>query len=554
MRFGSRATAGKDLRAGLVLGVVNVPDGLAQGVLAGVNPVYGLYAYMVGGLTGALATSSVFMAVNATGAMAVIVSDVPQVHEGPDADAALFTLTVLTGLVMLTVGLLRLGSMVRFVPNAVLAGFVNGVAVNIVLGQVENFTGYASDSGNRVTRAVDTVLHPGLLDWPTVAVGAATILLILLLERTPLRSLGMVVAVVLSSASVAVLSLDSVRVLDDIAEVPGSLPSPTLPSLSLVAGLVLPAVSLAFVGLVQGAGISGSVPNPDGRYPDASGDFRGQGVANVASGLFSGLPVGGSMSATALVRSAGARSKLALLTAGLVTAGVVLAFGGLIGLIAMPALGGLLILVGIRTFKVEQVALVWRTGRVPRVVMVTTFALTLLVPLQYAVLSGIALAVVLLVFKQSNKIALKRWRFPEDSALPVEEEPPAEVAEGDVVVLVPYGSLFFAAAANFEAQLPEVTPASRGSVVIVRLRGKQDLGSTFIRVLTRYADSLAASGSRLMLSGISDEVQRQLTETGALDSLGADSVFPATDHPGEALQQAMAQAQAWVASRQPGGP
>ncbi|MDH3958151.1 MAG: SulP family inorganic anion transporter, partial [Actinomycetota bacterium] len=105
-----RGTLGKDVPAGLVLGVESVPDGLAGGLLAGVNPIYGLYGYMFGTLFGAVATSSAFMAVQATGAMAVVVSDVPQVHgDTPEANAALFTLTVLTGIVMLGLGLARMG-------------------------------------------------------------------------------------------------------------------------------------------------------------------------------------------------------------------------------------------------------------------------------------------------------------------------------------------------------------------------------------------------------------------------------------------------------------
>ena len=112
-----RATLREDSVAGLVLGVQSVPDGLATGLLAGVNPLAGLYAYLFGTFTGALFTGSAFMAVQATGAMSMVVSDVPAVHDGPDPAGALFTLSVLTGIVMLAAGLLRLGYVLRFVPT-----------------------------------------------------------------------------------------------------------------------------------------------------------------------------------------------------------------------------------------------------------------------------------------------------------------------------------------------------------------------------------------------------------------------------------------------------
>ena len=190
-----KETLRDDAVAGIVLGVASVPDGLATGLLAGVNPIAGLNAYLVGTPVGALATSSSFMAIQGTGAMAMIVADVPAVHAAADPARALFTLSVLTGVVMLIAGLLRLGSILRFVSNAVMVGFINAVGVNIILGQLADFTGYAAQGANRVTRALDTLLHPAEIHLETLAVGVATIALIIVLERTRLKALGLVVAI-----------------------------------------------------------------------------------------------------------------------------------------------------------------------------------------------------------------------------------------------------------------------------------------------------------------------------------------------------------------------
>lgn len=548
-RFGTRTTAARDARAGVVLGIESVPDGLAAGLLAGVNPVFGLYAYLSGTLAGAVSTSSALMTVQATGAMAVLVSDVPLTQDPRTAGPALATLALLTGLIMLALGVARLGGLVRFVPHAVLVGFVNAVAVNIVLGQLGDFTGYAADGDNRIGRTLDTLAHVGAFGWSTLAVGAATIVLIIALERTVIGPLGMVVAVVLTSIAAAVLNLDGVQLIRDIADVPDSLPTPDLPTLSHAGSLLVPALSLAFVGLVQGAAISGSVPNPDGKYPDASGDFRGQGIANIAASVFRGMPVGGSMSATALARSAGARTALANLTAGVVMALCVLVAGHAIGLIAMPALAGLLILVGARTFKPHDVATVWRTGATQAAVLGMTFVLTLLIPLQYAVLAGVGLAVVLYVARQSNKVVVRRWTFTDGSSWPLEEDAPEVLVPGEIVVLVPYGSLFFAAAPVFEAQLPAVPDPCPGTVVILRLRGKDELGSTFIRAVTGYARRLDAAGASLVLVGVGDRAMTQLEDTGSLDTLGADRVHPARARVGASLHDAMTAAAAWSAAR-----
>jgi SulP family sulfate permease len=535
-----RDTLRKDAVAGLVLGVESVPDGLAAGLLAGVNPLAGLYGYLFGTIGGSLFTSSTFMAVQATGAMAIVIADVPAVHGAHDPARALFTLSLLTGVVMLAAGFLRLGTVLRFVSNAVMVGFISAVGVNIVLGQLANFTGYKADGANRVVRALNTVAHPGQLHLQFLAVGAVTIALILLLERTRLGPLGLVLSVVITSAGVAVLGWHSVAIVDDLGAIPRSLPLPQAPMLRLVPSLLIPALSLAFVGLIQGAGISANFPNPDGRYPDASRDFIGQGAANVIAGVFQGMPVGGSMSATSLNKAAGARSRLALVIASVVMAVVILAFAGLVGYIAMPALAGLLMLVGYRTIKPADLQSVWKTGTVQKVVLVTTFALTMIIPLQYAVLVGMGVSVILHVVRQSNQVTVKRWQFDGEGNF-IETDPPAH--------LPPCGSLFFAAASVFESQLPAATGPARDSVVILRLRGRTDLGTSFMDVLRRYAEALTATGSKLVLVSASDRIQEQLRVTGVTDVVGTENIYPGDGRVGATLKRAYGDATAWIEQR-----
>jgi sulfate permease, SulP family len=258
-----------DTTAGLVLGVQSVPDGLATGLLAGLNPSAGLYGYMIGTAGGALFTSSAFMAVQGTGAMAIVIADVPGLS-GDDAPRALVTLGLLTGAVMLVAGLLRLGSILRFVSNAVMVGFISAVGVNIVLGQLANLTGFGAEGANRVVRAARTLVRPDRWSVPTVLVGLVTIALIVLLGRTKLGAMGLVVAVIATSVAVQVGGWEQVATLNDLGVTIGSLPSLELPRLRSIPTLIIPAVSLAFVGLVQGAGISATFPNPDGTYPDSS--------------------------------------------------------------------------------------------------------------------------------------------------------------------------------------------------------------------------------------------------------------------------------------------
>ncbi|MBK9178729.1 MAG: SulP family inorganic anion transporter [Acidimicrobiales bacterium] len=537
----------RDLTAGVVLGVQSVPDGLATGLLAGLNPSAGLYGYMVGTATGALVTSSTFMAVQGTGAMAMVIADVPGLN-GAGAPRALATLSVLTGAVMLVAGLLRLGAVLRFVSNAVMVGFINAVGVNIVLGQLANLTGYSADGPNRVVRAVNTLVRPDRMNAPTLAVGLATIAIIILLGRTRLGAIGLVIAVIATSAAAYIGGWEQVATLGDLGIELDSLPSFEVPQLRSVPMLIIPAVSLAFVGLVQGAGISATFPNPDGTYPDGSRDFVGQGAANLASGVLQGMPVGGSVSASAINKEAGAQTRASLLTAAVVMAVVVVAFGDAVANIAMPALAGLLMLIGIRTIKPADLTTVWKVGTVQKVVLTVTFGLTMLVPLQYAVLIGVGLSIVLHVVRQSNQVIVRQQVLEADGHL-VEADPPAVLPPGAVVILQPYGSLFFAAAPVIEAMLPAVGPQSSGSVVILRLRGRTDLGTTFMDMLHRYATTLVAAGSKLKLASVSDRVLEQLRIAGITDVIDTDDLYAGTERVGATLTRAHDDALAWVDAR-----
>ncbi len=543
-----RRSVKDDALAGLVLGVESVPDGLASGLLAGVNPVAGLYGYLFGMAGGALFTSTTFMAVQATGAMSIIVADVG-LGRHDDPGRTLFTLTLVTGVVMVAAGLLRLGSFLRFVSNSVMTGFVTAVGINIVLGQLGDFTGYDAQGSGRLARTLDLLVHPQRVDVPTLTVGVVTIAGIVWLQRTRLGALGLVVAVVAGSALAAVFTAfgHDIAIVADVADVPRGLPLPQLPLLAEIPSLLIPAASLAFVGLVQGAGVSAGFPNRDDRPSDASQDFVGQGAGNLLSGFFQGMPVGGSMSASSLVVSAGARSRGALLYASVVMSVVILLLADAVALVAMPSLAGLLIVVGVGTVKPAKILAVARTGAVPLTVMTITLVLTIVIPLQYAVLVGVGMSVLLFVIGQSSRLVIRRIVLDDDGRA-VETDPPAELPSGEVVVIQPYGAIFFATASVLTDKMPRVGPDSRSSVVILRVRGADDAGATLLDVLAGYARSLSRVGSKLVIVTDNERVIRQLHDTGAVAAIGEENIYRGTAVIGETLRQAHADARAWVAS------
>ena len=227
---------------------------------------------------------------------------------------------------------------------------------------------------------------------------------------------------------------------------------------------------------------------------------------------------------------------------------VIVVFGDVVGSLAMPSLAGLLIVVGFRTVKPADVWSVWRTGPIQKVVVATTFVLTLVIPMQHAVLVGVGLSLILHVVRQSNQVTMKRWELDEQGHA-TETEPPARLAAHEVVVLQPYGSLFFAAAPVLETLLPTPDATSRGSVVIIRVRGRVELGVTFLGLLRRYAVSLGAVGSKLVIVSTNERVEEQLRVAGITALIGSENVYAGSERVGAALRLAHADAEAWVAAR-----
>lgn len=549
-----RSLLASDLTAALTFAVVNVPQAMGHALLAAVNPVLGIFTLMVAVPVGAIFGSSVFMNVSSTAALSVAAGVALVEFPREQRAQALVVLVLLVGAFQLLAGLLRLGFVLRFVSNAVMTGFLNGVAALIVLGQLGDLTGYASAYSNRVAQALDLLLNLGRVDpWVSV-VGAFTLgLIVLALAFEPLRRFAFIVAIAAATLMLALLTLPpmptaadfaGVPTVGDVASIPRMLPQLALPDLSLVPALLLPAFSVAVIGLVQGAGVSQGTPNPDGRYPDVSRDFFGQGAANVATGLVGGIPAGGSVSGTALIMGAGARSRWANVFVGVFVAAIVLLAAPLVERVPMPALAALLIVAGVQGLRIAQAQVAWKTGRIPRVVMLVTFVATLVVPLQFAVLFGIALSIVLHAVRQSNRVVVTQWVL-QPEGFPIEQAPPRRLPSDQLTLLHVHGSLFFAAAKNLEEMLPEVA-GSRRAVVAISLRGKTEVGSTFVNVLQRYAQALRAHGGRLMLVGVDANVRDQLARTGVLRTIGEDNVFTATPQLGEALNRAIAAAHAWL--------
>ena len=535
----------KDLIAGLVMSIVTVPGALANGLLAGVNPVYGVYSMIAGTTVAALFTSSVIMNVDSTSATSIATGDFLAGITSAEQQGYLVVLGILVGIFMLVFGLLKLGFLVRFISNSVMTGFLSGLGVLTILGQVGDITGYYSEAPNKVFKTIDTFLfHWQDIDPATFAMGLFTIMVVVLISRTRFERYAFAVAVVGITLLAFLPIFGSVLLVGDTTEIPRGLPIPNLPDISLVPQMLLPALTIAIIALVQGAGVSQSAPNPDGDYPDPSGDFRGQGAANLSVGLFSGIPVGGSLSGTTTLQTIGGLSRWANIFTGLFAAVLLVFFAPFIEVLPLATLAGLLVVVGFSMIKIGRIQTVWNTGPVPTTVFIVTFIATLFLDLQVAVAIGVILTFLLQIYRSAERVRIERIIQQDDGGF-VEAEVPDSLPSGEIVILQPIGSLFFAGTVEFEEHLPDVGDAQQ-SVVILRLRDRDEVGSTFIRAIQRFTKELQQGGNLLMLTGIDAHVRDQLEKTDLLELIGENNIFPAEPVYTAALIKAIAAANQWL--------
>ena len=532
-----------DIVAGLPGAISSVPDGMAAAVLAGVNPVQGLYASFSGRVAGGLSSNTRMMVITTTSAAALATGSALQTVPSAQRPQAVPLLVILVGIVLAAAGIIRLGRYTRFVSFSVMIGFLSGIAVNIACGQIADLTGAPAHGAFPLAKAVDVLVHPGRIDLASLLTGLSALAILVVLARSRLAVVSALIALVIPTVVVVLAGADGVTRVGDKGDIPAGIPLPHLPDVRLLSfSLVTGALAVAVIVLVQGAGVAEAAPNPGDGRPNPNQDIIAQGVGNLASGLFRGMAVGGSVGQTALNVSVGGRTRWAAIWSGIWMLVILAIFSGLVRKIAVPTLGAVLIFAAIISLRPREVATIMRTGRTSQVAVITTFAATLFLPVAVAVGIGVALSLLLQLNQEAMDLTVVEL-IPRDDGRFEERPPPAGLTSHHVTILDVYGSLLYAGTRTLEAHLPS-PGGTQSPAVVLRLRGRTSLGATFVKVVAEYADRLAASDGRLYLSGLDPSLTEQLRRTGHVD--GPVHSFEATPVVGESTQAAYLDAEAWL--------
>ncbi|MGW7298556.1 SulP family inorganic anion transporter [Streptomyces sp. NPDC054829] len=500
----------RDLLAGMTVAIVALPLALGFGVSSGLGAEAGLATAVIAGALAAVFGGSNLQVSGPTGAMTVVLVPIVAEH-GP---SGVLTVGLLAGVMLVALAVLRAGRWMRYVPAPVVEGFTLGIACVIGLQQLPNALGVPTPEGERVLQVSweafeEFVQHP---NWTALGLSLGVAALMLAGARWRPTVPFSIIAVVVATVVAQLADLDDA---EPIGDLPAGLPAPSLGFLDLgsLGTLLAPAVAVAALAALESL-LSASVADgmTVGQSHDPDRELFGQGLANIASPLFGGVPATGAIARTAVNVRTGAGSRLAALTHAAVLAVIVFAAAPLVERIPLAALAGVLLATAVRMVEVGSLRAMAKATRSDALILVLTAAATLALDLVYAVVIGLAVAGALALRAVAKQARLDQVELDRGDHSAEEH---ALLAEHIVAYRID-GPLFFAAAHRFLLELTEVADVR---VVILRMSRVSTMDATGALVLKDAVEKLRRRGILVLASGIRAGQRQVLNSVGALDLL-----------------------------------
>jgi SulP family sulfate permease len=520
----SRATFLQDLTAGLTVGIVALPLAMALAIASGLKPEVGIFTAIIGGFFISLLGGSRVQIGGPAGAFVPLLAPIVLVH-GPQALAAC---ALIAGVILIVLGVTRMGTMIRFIPYPVVIGFTSGIAVIILSTQIRDFFGLEARLPAEFLGKLEMVLADFHPNWPTAGMALAGVLLIWFWPAALARRLpASIVVILLGAVATAYFQLGErwgiATLGSEFGAMPRGLPGPHIPMLSIEEWRVLlPAgMTVAVLGAIESL-LCAVVA--DGMIDDrhnSNQELVGQGIANITCAFFGGMPATGVIARTATNVRSGARTPVAGIIHALALLLILLVAAPLAGHIPLAALSAVLVVVGLRMGEWHHFARLKRWPRSDTAVFLTAFILTVVTELPVAVGTSLVLASALLVKRLSETTQVHADEEVTQANAPGQATSGRVIPEGVLVFRV-FGAFFFGAADKLETslrragQLPEV--------LILRMRDVLAMDATGLDALEDLYEKMDRHGKKLILCGPHSQPLFALTRAGFLDRIGMDNV------------------------------
>lgn len=537
-----------DLIAGIVVGIVALPLAIAFGIASGVNPTIGLITAIIGGfLVSALGGCSVQIG-GPTGAFIVIVYNIIASYglEG------LAVATFMAGLILVTMGLFRLGTVIKFIPYPIVIGFTAGIALTIFSTQINDFFGLGIKDlpSEFIPKWGKYFCNFGAIQWPTLLVGAASLLIIIFTPKISKKLPGALIAIIIVTAGVWIANqfCDVFAGVDTIGSrfrgLSTDIPMPHGFTLDMATiNLLLPsAFTIAVLGAIESLLSATVADGVTGTRTNSNTELIGQGVANIVVPLFGGIPVTGAIARTMTNITNGGRTPVAGIVHAVVLLLIFLFLMPLINLIPMSCLAGVLIMVAYNMSGWRTIVNIFHAPKSDITVLLVTFFLTVIFDLTIAIEIGLLLAVVLFLRRVMENTEIKVYSEKLDVAegTDIAQHEVLDVAKGVSVYEID-GPFFFGVATKFD-EVMRTSMADKAIVRIIRMRKVSFIDATGLHNLEILVKSSHEEGIEVVLSGVNDRVR------ATLEHAQFDRLVPA-DHVCDHISRAVALANNIVADK-----
>ncbi len=521
-----------DLLGGLIVGIVALPLSIALAIASGVKPEQGLYTAIFAGFVIAVLGGSRAQISGPTGAFIVIVYGIVQKY-GYDG---LVVATLIAGILLIIMGLARMGAFLKFVPYPVVIGFTSGIALIIFSSQVSDFLGLKLEKvpADFVEKWIEYVRHAATIDPYTAAVGAASLLIIIFWPKVTHRIPGPLVAILAVTFVVQFFSIPVATIASRFGEVPNSVPIPHFPTVSwqMVQDMFSPAITIAILAGLESLLAAVVADGMMGTRHRSNMELIAQGAGNIVSVMFSGIPATGAIARTATNIKSGGRTPISAIIHCVFLLLVLLFVGKWAAMIPMATLAAVLIVVAYNMSEWREFVHLLKSPRGDIAVLLATFLLTIFIELTVAIQVGVLLAAFMFLQKMSaeTQVSVITDNLKDDEEFKTRDMSGIEIPKG-VEVFEIYGSLFFGAVRQFKESIRVV--AKKPNVLILRMRQVPTIDASGVHVLEELAAEARENGQLIIFSAVSRSVYRVMRKSGFVDVVGrknfAGDIFAAIE-------------------------
>lgn len=524
-----------DLMAGIIVGIVAIPLAVAFGIASGVGPTEGLVTAIIAGFIISFFGGSRVQIGGPTGAFIVIVYGIIQQH----GLAGLLIATIMAGIMLILMGVFKLGNIIKFVPYPVIIGFTAGIAVTIFSTQIKDLFGLDIDNlpANFVDKWIVYFKNISETNLVTLLLGVLSILIIVLVPKISKKIPGSLVAIVVMTVAVWLLNSSGafghIKTIGDIYQLPSGIPSPKMPTLTLAEGTTIidlivqlfpAAFTIAMLGAIESLLSAMVADGVIADKHDSNTELIGQGIANIVTPLFGGIPATGAIARTMTNINNGGRSPIAGIIHAVTLLLMLLFLGKLVGYIPMACLAGVLVVVSYNMSGWRSIAALRKMPMSDNAVMWITIVLTVVFDLTIAIEIGLLLSVVLFLKRTSEATSIKIFGSEIDPNIESDLELHEEkliIPEGVAVYEID-GPYFFGVANKFDEIMTRMAKPPR--VRIIRMRRVPFIDSTGLHNLENLCIQSRRQGSIVILSGVTMQVRKTLLKAKFDDIIPEDHI------------------------------